>query len=164
MGKMNNLSFDEGYREFCINGDETRVIKINPSDTSFIERYREAMNNIEAFMTELENTDGININANGELEDNEYEDKIGEFNKLADLLRDVRIKLNEQIDFIFNAKVSDIVFGKQSPLANISGQYLFARFLNAVAPVIEETFHKDIEASNKRINKYKKQYEKYKKA
>ena len=38
---MQSISFDEGYKEFAINGDENRVIRFNPKDFGILTRMEE---------------------------------------------------------------------------------------------------------------------------
>ena len=38
MAKMGNLSFDDGYKSFTVNGDPNRVIRFNPADPEIINR------------------------------------------------------------------------------------------------------------------------------
>ena len=39
---MNNLGFDVGYKEYSINGDESRILRINTSDMNIITRMNKA--------------------------------------------------------------------------------------------------------------------------
>lgn len=55
---MQTINFNEGkYKEFAVNGDESRIIKINIGDYGIIERLKKAMRRIEDFQSELEGSD-----------------------------------------------------------------------------------------------------------
>ncbi|MBQ7744939.1 MAG: hypothetical protein IJT85_05150, partial [Ruminococcus sp.] len=44
---MSNLSFNEGYKEFTLNGDESRKIRINTSDLNLMKRIVDLKNGIK---------------------------------------------------------------------------------------------------------------------
>ena len=44
---MNNLNFNEGYKEFTINNNPNRVIRFNPTDVGFVERFEVASKALE---------------------------------------------------------------------------------------------------------------------
>ena len=39
---MQNLSFEDGYKEFTVNEDPERKIRFNPADLSILERFNTA--------------------------------------------------------------------------------------------------------------------------
>lgn len=142
---MQNLVFDEGYREFTINGDEKRVIRFNPSDIAIVKRLAEAKDKImEAMNVEKD----IELNEKGEPVEN-----LDNARKIVSFIDDT---IKEQINYIFDYDVADIVFGNQSPMANIKGMPLYMRFMNSVQPIIESAMAEEREKSNKRVAKYTK--------
>lgn len=144
---MQNISFNDGYKEFSINNDETRVIRINPSDFSLIERFNTALENIEKELSTL--GEDVKLDANGE--------PVEQLREAAAQVTKSRLYINEQIDFIFNSPVSHAAFGNQSPLSSPGGIPLVERFLNAIGPVINETIESDVKARESRIKKYTSQ-------
>lgn len=143
---MQNLSFDDGYKEFSINGDDSRTIRFNPTDFAIIERIKTAYDEIEKAMKVEED---IELNADGT--------PVEELGKAAEIVKGINDTIKKQIDYIFNNPVSDAVFGKQSPLAMLKGVPLYERFLNTIIPVIQKEVKTEQEASRKRISKYKSQ-------
>jgi hypothetical protein len=144
---MESLRFDEGYKSFCINDDESRVISFNPADYGLLERFSCARKKILEAVTELEKD--INIDPEGEASD--------ELEGAAELIRNVRELINGQIDYIFNAECSLAAFGNQSPISTVKGKFLFERFLEAIMPEVEKEIKAEQRASQKRIDKYAKQ-------
>lgn len=141
---MNNLNFDDGFREFTINNDESKVIRINPSDFAIFTRLAEAK---KIIADALENAGDIDITPEGKAVNFEVAGKkVEEIDKL----------IKEQVDYVFNSKVSDMVFGNQSPLSNIGGMSLFERFIDCVEPVIKEAITAKRQDSKKRVEKYTK--------
>ena len=125
---METLIIDEGLKSFAINNDENRVIKFNPSDMSILHRVEETLANVEKEMKK-------------------YEDK--KFDGKTE---------KKILDYIFNAKVSGIVFNGTSPLSTIKGVPYYVRFIEAVKPIIEEEILAERKASEEKIKKYTEKY------
>lgn len=143
---MQNLNFDDGYKEFSINNDPNRVIRFNPSDFSIIERIKTAYDEIDK-ATKID--DDIELKSDGT--------PVEELGKAAEIVKGINDTIKNQIDYIFNSTVSDMVFGKQSPLSMVKGVPLWERFLNVIIPVIQKEVKAEQEASRKRISKYTSQ-------
>ena len=139
---MQNLRIDDGLKEFTINGDKNKVIRFNPADLNLLDRLDQAETAIEKAQDELEKD--ISLDASGKPERQEDIEFMRKVNKL----------IKDQIDFIFDAEVSDVVFGNQSPLSSVKGKPFFERFFDAVKPILEKEITKEREASQKRISKY----------
>ncbi|MGF7145295.1 hypothetical protein HNQ56_003736 [Anaerotaenia torta] len=142
---MNSLNFDSGYKEFCINGDENRVIRFNPADYSMLKRFSDAKKNIMLAVTEIEKDVQLRKGTEDELEE------------AAKLITNINEIINSQINYIFNSDVAKTAFGNQSPISTVKGKFLFERFLDAAGPYIEKEIKAEQAASQKRIDKYTKQ-------
>ena len=142
---MKDLSFDEGYKEFSINGDENRVIRFNPSDLAIIKRLEEAKNKISESMAIK---DDIELDNEGK-----PVDSLENYSKVISHIDNV---IKEQINYIFDSDVADVVFGNQSPLANIKGKPLYERFMESVMPEIKKAVEEEAKESRKRVAKYTK--------
>lgn len=132
---METLIIDEGLKSFAINNDENRIIKFNPSDMSLLHRVEETLENVEKEMKKYED----------KKIDGKSEKEISEF-------------ICKQIDYIFNAKVSDVVFNGTSPLSTIKGIPYYVRFIDAIKPIIEEEILAERKASEEKIKKYTEKY------
>jgi len=144
---MQSIRFDDGYKEFMINDDPNKVIRFDPTDFAIIERFNNAMKNIEKATENLEND--VNIDSKGE--------PLSELEEAAEAVAKVNKLIKDQIDYIFDSPVSEMVFGNKSPLALVKGVPLFERFIMAAKEAIEKEVKKEMEASQKRIEKYTKQ-------
>lgn len=141
---MNSLNFDEGYKELAINGDETRILKINLADSNLIIRFHDAAKSLEELMN---NAKGIVLNNDGSAKE---ESQIETLKELTNTVR-------EKIDYALNTNACEIAFGNQSPLSLVNGRYLFEGFLDALKPFLEEEMKKQAKLSKKRIEKYTNQ-------
>ena len=142
---MKDLSFDEEYKEFSINGDENRVIRFNPSDMAIIKRLEEAKNKISESMAIK---DDIELDNEGK-----PVDSLENYSKVISHIDNV---IKEQINYIFDSDVANVVFGNQSPLANIKGKPLYERFMESVMPEIKKAVEEEAKESRKRVEKYTK--------
>ena len=144
---MNNLTFDDGFQEVTLNNDPNRVIRWNPTDINFVDRFL-------AFKTWV---------------DEDYIPKIKSTNIKADdwkqvlegytpgTLEELGKELNEAIDTCFNSKISEVAFGGASPLTPIkNGNLLFINFIDALTPMIEESLNKFDSARQRYTNAAKK--------
>lgn len=140
---MKNINIDDGREAITINGDPERVIYIQPSDFNINLRNMQARQKISELLEELDN-------AKPETEE-----------AFADLLDKIDTEVKAQVDHIFNYDVSAVVFGLCSPLMSLkSGKSYIEEFLEAIAPIIEETSKKAAKASEKRIAKHTGKYDK----
>lgn len=142
---MKNLDLEEEYIELTINNDESRVIRIDLTDIGMIERLNESYKKIEEFQNTHEN---IEINSDGSPADG--------LSQSAEILKSFRNLIKEQIDYIFDSKVADIVFGNKNPLSTVKGVPLYERFLKALKPYIDEIAKREKKESRKKIEKYMK--------
>jgi hypothetical protein len=141
-----NLIIDEGYKEYTINGDPNRVIRFNPNDYSLVERINEVYKRQES-AEELKSLVKVNLDGS----------PANDLPECAEAIRKVNKFIKEDIiNYLFNADVADVVFGKQSPLSMVKGKPFYERFLEVVIPEIKEEIEAEQKAAQKRIQKYTK--------
>lgn len=137
---MNNLNFDTGYKEYSINGDEGKVIRIDTTDFALFDRAQKAAKNID------------------KLSDNYRQAKVETDEQANELFVKVDKDIREQINNIFGYDVSSVVFGITNCMSiTKSGHMLFENFLNAVIPVIKNDMQEAVDKQNKRVEKYTSQ-------
>lgn len=125
---MQSLNFEDGLKRLAINGDENRVIVVNPTDVGIVARYREKLPEIEKLSPDTENSEEI-----------------------TDVLDK---KVREFVDYIIGSPVSEIVFGKTNCLSVAGGQTIFENFLTAYMEYMKPEIKAEYERSKKRIEKY----------
>ena len=141
---MKSLKIDDGYKEFMINDDPGRVIRFNPSDVAILTRIRDSVERIEQSLKDSENDFALNPDGT----------PAEQMEQAGEAVRNVTELVKEQINYIFNADVSEAVFGNQSPLSLVGGVPLYERFLNVVIPEIEKAVKAEQKLSEKRVSKY----------
>lgn len=148
-----SIKFDEGYKEYDINGDSTRIIRVDTADYGLIERFEEAERRIKA---QLDKYKDVKIKPDGSADMSDE----AACKAVAELSRTIR----KAMDYIFDYEVSSVVFGNRSPLSTRKGVPLYERFMNAMMPIIQADIEAEAKASNKRIQKYTKQANEIKRA
>ena len=148
---MRSIIFDDGFKSFCINGDENRVIRFNPGDLNMRVRVEEAQKRIRKWEGSLK---AIELNPDGTLVV-EDEEESAELRGFEDVLR-------RELNYVFNADVYDTIFSGQSPLCTVGKEkmFLFEAVLQSVTPIIEEEIEAFSSASQARVEKYTEGYRK----
>ena len=148
---MRSINFDDGFKSFCINGDEHRVIRFNPGDLNMRVRVEEAQKRIRKWEGSLK---AIELNPDGTLVV-EDEEESAELRGFEDMLR-------RELNYVFNADVYDTIFSGQSPLCTVGKEkmFLFEAVLQSVTPIIEEEIEAFSSASQARVEKYTEGYRK----
>lgn len=141
---MQNLNFETGLKSYTINNDPNKVVSFDPSDYNIITRIAKASTEIAEISKELSDTTSLT----GDLHDQT------ELDKIASMVSNADKKIRTQIDYIFNAPVSDIAFGVTSCMTTTKGIPLYERFINAVIPIIEREVKAEQKASGERVSKY----------
>lgn len=138
---MTSLKFDDGYKEYSINGDESRVIRINTTDFAIFDRIKKAMSNIDDISKKYKNAEP------------KTDDEANE------LFVSVDKRVREQINYIFDSDVSSVAFGNTNCFSIVfsNKQPLFYNFLNAIIPTIRSDIEKVMSKSNKNVSKYTSQ-------
>lgn len=131
---MQNLNFNDGLVRLAINGDESRVITINPTDFGLISRFEEVKPKLDTLLEE-------------------YSDGEKSFENLEELDKRAR----EIIDYAIGSPVSDVAFGSTNCLSLAGGTSIFENFLTAYAGYLEPKIKEEFEKSKSRIEKYTKQ-------
>lgn len=128
---MQSLNFEDGLKRLAINGNEKRVIVVNPTDVGIVARYREKLPEIEKLSAETGNSEEI-----------------------PDILDK---KVREFTDYIIGSPVSEIAFGKTNCLSMAGGQTIFENFLTAYMEYMKPEIKAEYELSKKRVEKYTNQ-------
>lgn len=148
---MENLSFDNGIIEVMINGDKNKTIAFCPSDINISVRYKESLKVFEE-LSEKANT-VFNENANN---NEELFKQIEQYKEIDDTVK-------KTIDYIFNAEISKVAFGKSSSLSKTSnGKHAFENLLNSLLELCNKCYSNKVNniKNNYKSQKYLSKYNK----
>lgn len=146
-----NINFDDGYKEFTINNDPSRVLKVNTKDVGILERIDKSINKMQSQVDSL-NEDEFKIDL--ESEDRDQLSQSAEANRKVDSI------MRECFDEIFYPGASEIVFGNMDLHSTVNGVTVFESFLKAFSQTIGPELEEETKKREQHINKYKKAYDK----
>lgn len=133
-------------KRFAVDGDESRVIEIDPGDTGIVARWAA----VESWFRETEQTlDGINVEDGNEAQAREF----------AALYARIDEEAREKVNYLFASDVCTPVAGPTgSMMRTVDGQPLFMVVLDALLPLYEAEVRKEQEKTDARIKKHTAKY------
>lgn len=134
---MQSLVFDIGCKEYDINGDSSRVIRVNTSDWNILRR-----------VSDLKTAIAERVKKLGEENGDEG------FDALMSRLSEVEGEVREEVDRAFGSPVCDAAFGSLNCLSFAGGQPVVLNFLNALLPEMQKDLEAETEQAYRRIEKY----------
>lgn len=121
---MKSINFDEGYKEYALNDDESRVIRVRISDPNLLSRVEKTMSQVNDLIKKYKNRP-----VNGD-----------NMTELTEFDSEVKGLLNET----FGTDICTPIFGGASVLTpTADGDMLIFSFFNAFLPVLKS----DMEAA-----------------
>lgn len=142
MSKMMNLSFDDGYKSFTVNGDENRVVYFNPADMEIVNRIL----NVQKMFDNYEIPEDIDLNPDGTPK--------SDLEAASTYVTMITSVMRKAFNDIFNSDVYDTIFNGQSPLCIVSNHFLFENVLEALLKIIKP----ETDAYQKKLQKQMKKY------
>lgn len=140
MNDVKSLNFESGLVTYNINGK--CQVSFNPTDSNFVERLYLAFEDLdkkqESYKTQVE--------------------KLSDKREIFDFARERDVEMRQVIDGLFDAPVSDSLFGGMSVYAVAGGLPVWCNLMLAVMDEIDTTFSREQKATNPRIAKYTEKY------
>lgn len=137
---MKELVFDNGLVSFSING--AFEVSFNPTDSEFVEKLFNAFDTLDkkqdAYKSEVE--------------------KIADKRQVFQIARQRDKEMREIIDNVFEAPVSEAVFGTMNVYALASGLPVWCNLMLAVMDEVDSTFARERRCTDARIKKYTEKY------
>lgn len=146
---MEKIVFDDGCKEFAINGDEKRILRFNPSDIGLIERFHDSYEEMKKELDKIEKDGGLTAAG----------DSVEQFGAFAESIKQINSVMRKQVDDIFYPGAAEIVFGRMNPLAISKGKTIYENFFEALEKVIKPYADAEAKKANNRVMKYKKSYD-----
>ena len=138
---MGEIVVDRGLETFTIvdkKGTVLGAFEMNPSDMELIKRYEHVAENISHL------ADDINVD---------------ESTNMVEVLKVLEGRMQEQIDYLFNAPVYADIFKITSPFTMLaSGDLFMENVLNAIGKLIEAETGKKFKKIQTKVNKYAVKY------
>lgn len=138
---MSSIVFNEGVKEFDVNGKAT--ISFSPTDMDFIERVYNALDSMDKKQEKY----GAEIEA--------AKDK-----EIFEIARRMDGEAREEINGLFGCDVCSPVFDRRNLYSLADGFPVWANFLLAIIEQLEGAFAEEKKKTNPRIKKYTEKYAK----
>lgn len=139
---MKELNFETGLVSYSLN-DKCEVA-FNPTDSNFVERLYSAFEDLdkkqEGYRSQIE--------------------KMADKKQIFEFARERDVEMREIIDSVFDAPVSEAVFGGMNVYAMAGGLPVWSNLMLAVMDEIDTAFSREQKATNPKIAKYTAKYQK----
>ena len=132
---MQNIHFDDGFKTYVLNGDESKIIKVNVTDFGIVDRFEKVKKDLEHL------ADKTTLSQSTDESEMQQTDRI----------------IREKINYIFGSDVSSAAFGSVYCFSPSNGMPVFVNFINAVMPVIEKEMKIETDKMQLNIDKYTSQ-------
>ena len=132
---MQNINFDDGFKTYVLNNDESKIIKVNVTDFGIVDRFEKVKKDLEHL------ADKTTLSQSTDESEMQQTDRI----------------IREKINYIFGSDVSSAAFGSVYCFSPSNGMPVFVNFINAVMPVIEKEMKIETDKMQLNIDKYTSQ-------
>lgn len=142
---MPNLSFDENIKEYTINNDPGRVLRVNMSDFGLLGRISDAAEKAKELQGKY----------------NDIDESAG-FESFVKWSREIDTQLRSIFDGVFGEGASKIVFMDQNLLSTTSsGKSIMENFMEAFTEMVKPELEAAFQAASARVGAYKTQYDSF---
>lgn len=142
-------------KRFAINGDKDKIIELNTSDLGISNRLSIAYDKLTKYMDEVGEA-LKNVPDEGEALSEEQEKVIEE------QLSNIDAKMREEVDYIFDAPISDLCCDGGSMYDPFEGQFRFEHIIDALTKLYENNLNNEFNKMKRRVaqktSKYTKKY------
>lgn len=127
-------------QEFRINGDNNKILKLNPSDLNIMDRLEKGVNALTDLMSEISHID------------TETADVMEELHR-ADQ------KMREQLDWIFDSNVSEVCCGTAGTMYDIiNGVFRWEHIIDSLTNLYKNNLNSEYHKMKSRIDKHISKY------
>ena len=129
-------------KQFRIDGDDNRIIELNTSDMTIIERLNEVYPKLESLSAKT-----------SELSSDDIEGGIK-------ALKEVDNEMRELLDYVFDSPISSVCAPDGSMYDLFNGEFRFEHIITVLLNLYEDNISKEFNNMEKRINKHTAKYTK----
>ena len=147
-GELIDISLGSPKKKFRINGDNTKIIELNPSDVNIVSRLNDAYGQL----TEMAQKAGTLLN---EEEDANTEE---ELKKLSSALTKLDEDMRALVDKLFDSPVSAAVADGINMYSPYDGEFWFEHVIEVLSGLYENSFKDEFKKMNDRIHKRTNKY------
>ena len=142
-------------KRFRINGDPNKILELNTSDMNIASRLTIAYDRLQKYMSEV-------TKVLGDVPDNADDISEEQEKSAAIELSKIDAKMKEEIDYIFDAPVSEVCSDGGSMYDPFEGMFRFEHIIDALSKLYENNLNSEFNKMKRRVSaktsKYTKKY------
>lgn len=133
-------------KRFRINGDSSKILELNTSDLNITNRLHEAYERLQKLMDKVgELVSSIPDEGEAELTETQQEN-------IKNSLHDVDVAMKEEVDYIFNAPVSDVCCDGGSMYDPFEGMFRYEHIIDALLKLYERNLESEFTKMRRRVS------------
>lgn len=140
-------------KKFRIEGDNNRILELDTSDLSVLNRIEDAYPKLIALSQKASL-----IKVDSENSDDDTLDEAVKKVNISQTLRDIDSEMRDIMDYIFDAKVSEKCAPSGSMFDPFNGEFRYEHILDKLTSLYETNLEKEYDLLRKRINKHVDKY------
>lgn len=143
-----DIELQSPKKKFRINGDNTKIIELNPSDVNIVSRLRETYKKLDALAAE----------AGSLLADQEEVTTEEDLEKVSNALTKLDKEMRDLIDYLFDGSVSSVIAENINLYSPVNGQFWFEHCIEVLSNLYSNNFQSEFKKMQARINKHTDKY------
>lgn len=140
-------------KKFRIDGDNNRVLELNTSDLSVINRIEDSYPKL----VELERKASL-LKVNSENSDDDTLDDAVKKSNISQTLREIDAEMRELVDYIFDADVSAKCAPFGSMFDPINGEFRYEHIVDTITKLYENNFNSEFDLMRRKVQKHTDKY------
>ena len=141
-------------KKFRIDGDDSRIVELNTSDTRILGRMREVYPKLNDLIERMGTiTDGVE-------ESTDVTDELNSAGIMAERLEAIDKEMRDLVDYLFDTKISDIVAPDGSMYDLFNGVFRFEHIISIFIGLYEENMTEEFKKMQNQIKKHTAKYTK----
>lgn len=145
---ITDIEIQSPKRKFRINGDNTKIIELNPSDVNIVSRLNSTYKKLNNLGTEA----GALL---AEKQDATTEEVL---ENTAKGLTKLDAEMRELVDYLFDSPVSAIVASDTNMYSPFNGQFFFEHVIEVLSSLYENNFNEEFKKMSERVHKKTAKY------
>ena len=135
-------------KTYRINGDNSKVIELNPTDINVVIRAKEVYSKLN----------NLAQRAGSLLVDQEEATTDKGLAKIAKALSDLDKEMRDMIDYLFDSKVSDVLASDINMYSPVNGEFWFEHCIEVLSSLYENNFNSELRKMKANVNKQVSKY------
>lgn len=153
MQNIIDINFDSPKQQIRLNGDDTKIIELNLTDSGIIVRFNDAISEITALMNKR---NGLRSEIT-EVDTN-TEENLEKFSKVVAEFAETETEMRGIINKLFDYDVCTPMVGKASVFSVKNGEFLYETIIEKLVGLYESTITAETEKIKARMKKHTQKY------